>query len=453
MVTMTAPTPVRIGPEGLPARTLGWEILGWTADYLLQPDGPNAEQPWNFTDEQTRFVLWWYAIDESGRFLHRSGVLRRMKGWGKDPVAAALCAIEFVGPCRFGGWDGENPIAVPHPAAWIQTAAVAKEQTRNTMTLFPGMLSRRAIEEYEIDLGKEIIYAHHGRRRIEAVTSSPRTLEGGRPTFVLKNETQHWLANNDGHEMSEVIARNAAKARDGGARVLAITNAHRLGEGAVAELDWRAWEQTGPGGDILYDSLEAPAETDIDDDDSLLAGLECARGDSHWLDLPGILAEIRDPRTSESLARRYYLNQIRSDRDSWLTPAEWEACRRDYILPDGAKIVIGFDGSRFRDATALVATDIATGWQAILGVWTRVEDDPNWEVPAGEVGEVVAEAFRRYDVWRLYADPYWWEDTIAQWSARWGERVAFWPTNRLGAMARAVNLPIGETAANTAASN
>ncbi len=188
MVTATAPAPVRIGPEGLPDRTLGWEILGWTADYLLQPDGPRAEQPWNFTDEQVRFVLWWYAIDESGRFLHRSGVLRRMKGWGKDPLGAALCAVEFVGPCRFGGWDGENPIAVPHPAAWIQTAAVAKEQTRNTMTLFPGMLSRRAIEEYEIDLGKEIIYAHHGRRRIEAVTSSPRTLEGGRPTFVLKNE-------------------------------------------------------------------------------------------------------------------------------------------------------------------------------------------------------------------------------------------------------------------------
>ena len=159
-----------------------------------------------------------------------------MKGWGKDPLGAVLAAIELVGPCRFSGrWDANaEPIGQPHSAAWVQTAAVAKDQTRNTMTLFPALFSQRAIGEYGIDLGKEIVYARGGRCRIEAVTSSPRALEGGRATFVLKNETQHWL-NNEGHAMAEVIARNAAKSRDGSARVLAITNAHRLGEDSDAE--------------------------------------------------------------------------------------------------------------------------------------------------------------------------------------------------------------------------
>jgi len=50
-------------PVGLPERTLGWTVLEWTVEYLRQPDGPEAGQPWRFTPEQVRIVLWWYAVD------------------------------------------------------------------------------------------------------------------------------------------------------------------------------------------------------------------------------------------------------------------------------------------------------------------------------------------------------------------------------------------------------
>lgn len=43
-----------IGPEGLPPLTLGWQVLAWTIDYLLQPDGPEAGMPLRFTPEQVR---------------------------------------------------------------------------------------------------------------------------------------------------------------------------------------------------------------------------------------------------------------------------------------------------------------------------------------------------------------------------------------------------------------
>lgn len=67
-------------PDGtwlLPEHTLGWEILGWVADWLTFPD----EKPWIATPEQARFILWFYAIDENGRFVYRKAVLQRMKGW------------------------------------------------------------------------------------------------------------------------------------------------------------------------------------------------------------------------------------------------------------------------------------------------------------------------------------------------------------------------------------
>lgn len=62
----------------MPRRTLGWQIAGWCAEYLRGDDG----MPWKFTREQLRFVLHWYAVDATGRFRHRKGVLQRLKGWG-----------------------------------------------------------------------------------------------------------------------------------------------------------------------------------------------------------------------------------------------------------------------------------------------------------------------------------------------------------------------------------
>lgn len=62
----------------LPQFTIGWQIAEWCAEYLQAADG----SPWRFTLEQLRFILWWYATDKSGRFVYRTGVLQRMKGWG-----------------------------------------------------------------------------------------------------------------------------------------------------------------------------------------------------------------------------------------------------------------------------------------------------------------------------------------------------------------------------------
>lgn len=67
----------------LPEYTLGHQAMAWVKDNLLSPDSNEYHQePWSPTYEQWRFILWWYAIDERGRWLYRRGVLQRMKGWG-----------------------------------------------------------------------------------------------------------------------------------------------------------------------------------------------------------------------------------------------------------------------------------------------------------------------------------------------------------------------------------
>ncbi|MEU9057846.1 hypothetical protein AB0D13_02835 [Streptomyces sp. NPDC048430] len=165
----------------LPGKTLGWQIAGWSAEYLRSEDGG----PWKFTREQLRFVLHWYAVDENGRFTNRKGVLQRMKGWGKDPLLAVLCLVELCGPSRFSHWDeAGEPVGVPHPRAWVQVTAVNQSQTTNTMALIPSLMSDAFKAKYGIKDGAVLIRANGGKCRLEAVTSSFRALEGKRTTFL-----------------------------------------------------------------------------------------------------------------------------------------------------------------------------------------------------------------------------------------------------------------------------
>lgn len=430
-----------IGPDGhwvLPERTLGWGMLGWYGTWLQLSPGI----PWRDTLEQARWTLWWYAVDEHGRFVYRDGVLQRLKGWGKDPQLAKLCAGEALGPCRFAGWgpDGQ-PVGAPHPQPWVQTAATSLEQTKNTMLLFQYLFTPAAMAEFGLQVLKEKVHARNGAL-IEAVTSSPATLEGARSTFVGMNETQHWNASNSGHDMADVIERNATKSPDGAARTLAITNAPMPGEDSVAERTRDAWElaQAGKAADtgIMYDSLEAPGDAPlpvVDDEESVRAAREviiAARGDSTWLHPDRIIKSIQDVRNPPSRSRRFWYNSLGAPEDAWCARAEWEACKVDGLeLADGDWVVLFGDGSKCDDATALVACRMSDGAVFLLGCWQRPQHAREWTVDRSEVDGVVTDAHERYRVCGFFWDPApgvddetgdrYWDALVDEWALRWGD--------------------------------
>lgn len=437
-------------PSGwrLPERTLGWHAIEWASEWLQHEDG----SPWSYTAEQMRFLLWWYAVDENGRWIYRDGVLQRLKGWGKDPFGATLCALEFVGPCRTDPegstiadpWGNLHPCGVRQPQAWVQTAAVSLEQTRNTMTLFPAYFTPDAVEEFEIDLGKQIIYAHHGAQRIEAVTSSPRALEGGRTTFVLRNETQHWIRSNEGHEMDRVIARNLAKSKDGAARALSITNAYEPGEDSVAERAREAYEsiEAGKFADVgfVYDSVEAPPEA-ILSAETAPEVIRAVRGGAKWLDVERIVQEILDPRNPPSQSRRFYYNQIVASEDAWCTPQEWDVLADKTRRPErGELITLGFDGGETDDHTSLMGCCIEDGYLFTLGVFDprtfipRGGTEPNMHLLRAAADRATRGAYEIYDVVGHFSDVHPWESYIDAWALELGRELCVFasPHHRIG---------------------
>lgn len=414
-------------------RTLGWQVLEWCDYYMRQPDGPKAGEPFVFSDEQVSFLLWFYAIDDTGRFLYQSGVLRRPKGWGKSPFLSAMALVELLGPCRFGGWSATgNPVAVPHPLPWVQLAAVSEAQTTNVMAPILAMLTESpAIDDYQVDPKSSRILVGLGGAggRLVPVTAGSRSLEGARPSFVVMDETHHWVSANGGHHMAEVIRRNLGKSRDGSGRSIEATNAHAPGEDSVAERSFEAMlaqveSKTRTAG-LLYDSSEAPPDTDLADEENLRAGLSIAYGDSaSWIDLDRVVNEVWDPRTPTDVARRFYLNQVVAASDSWASPMDIDACTDHGAMPPrGATIAIGFDGSKNDDATALVGATVDGETVFEIEVWEKPEgpEGEGWEVPRDRVDDMVAHVFANYHVAAFYADLHPWQSYVDKWAETYGD--------------------------------
>src|SRR5437764_849183 len=124
------------GGYWLPEKTLPWQLINWYATWLASPG--DSDKPFLPTPEQAHFLAWWYAVDENGTFAYRAGILRRMKGWGKDPLVAALALGELAGPVAFSHFDEDgNPFGKPRSSSWIQIAAVSQDQTQHLHAL-PG---------------------------------------------------------------------------------------------------------------------------------------------------------------------------------------------------------------------------------------------------------------------------------------------------------------------------
>lgn len=453
--------PVKIGPTWewnpetekwrLPDATLGWGFLSWTGHWLTGKGG----RPWTWTAEQTRMLLWYFAVDAAsaaGDMLFHTYRFQRLKGHGKDPLATGVSAGSLHAPIVFDHWEGDRPVGRDDADAWTQILAVNLDQTKNTMKLFPGLIPEETRRHYGIQIGKQNVWSDGDRRQIEAVTNSVLAIEGGRPKQIIRAEIQNWVEGNGGHEMVAAIEGNAAKAETGSpARILDIFNAYRPGRDSVAERARQNYDDLEAAGidptthGVLWDSLEAPPDAPLTAKDAPEV-VRAVAGDSVWLDTrPNgrIVKSILNPDNSPSESRRKWYNQITGTEDAWVDP-RWVDNPKNRIedpeqhLKPGDRIVMFGDGSKSGDDTGLVGVRISDGFAQTL----------HWQHPkAGElvdraaVDAAVTEAFDTYTVVAFRFDPshakvsegadddrFWWP-LVDEWHRRYSGRLnkKFWP--------------------------
>lgn len=435
-------------PIGAPDLTLGWEAVKWARKYLRQPNGPRAGERFDFVPSQLRFVLWFYAVNESGDWLFRRAVRRLAKGSGKSPFAALIALVELCAPVRLDHFGPDAPggcVGRPVSMPWVVIAATTEAQTENTMRMVRAFLPKgsRVRADFGLDVGQERVNTVDGGK-LHILTGSAASAEGGELTFAVGDEPEHWTPARNGAEFASTLADNLAKS---GSRMLETCNSWDPGAKSVAEASWDSWvaqEEGRSRGDsrILYDARVAPPHTVLHDDprnceldgfcshkagDPCLAevglteALKFVYGDCWWANLGAIKERIWDLQSTEAASRRKYLNQPVADERAWVSPQEWavlaDAAR---VVADREDVVLFFDGSKSRDATALIGCCMSDGYVFTVGVW---EPDPKHTtediVPVAEVDGAVIRAFERWNVVAFFADVQEWQGFVR---VTWPER-------------------------------
>lgn len=431
--------------------TLGPLVCSWMEDCLVFGPGDLRGEPLRLDDEQRGFIYSFYEVmpkghAEEGRRRFKRCALSLAKGLRKTELGAFVAAAELSpsAPVRFDGWDGRgDPTGRPVTDPFLALVAYTEEQSDELCYgALKAILEQSPISD-EFDIGLERIMRVGGDGKAVSLSSSPSARDGARTTWQCFDET-HWFTLDRLKKAHQTMLSNIPKRKASDAWSLEITTAPEPGVGSVAEstMDYARAVHEGRAKDarLFFFHREASAEHDLSTKKGARAAvIEASGAAAKWRDIDTIVSLWADPTTDRNYWERVWCNRLVRTSGQAFDAQLFKSLAGDSTVTDGDLITIGFDGAIFRDATALVATHVETGYQWLLGAWEAPHGHAEWRVPEQEVDDCVDAAFQRYSVWRLYADPPYWQSWVAHWGGKYGsERVIEWWTNRRRQMTHAL---------------
>lgn len=441
------------------ADTLG-VVPAWIEAHCVIPDQEHRGEPFLLGDEQFAFVVNHYRVKSDlssvrkpvDGFVFRRSQLVRAQKWGKSPLVSAFVCAEGVGPvvpvgralggevydCRDHGcgcgflyeYVPGEPMGRRWATPLIQITATSEDQTDNTYDALRPMIDLGPLSELIPKTGEEFIRLPGGGR-IDAVTSKANTRLGQRITFAAQDETGLWLESNGGHKLARTQRRGLAGM---GGRAIETTNAWNPAENSVAQQTFESRSR-----DINKDFQSPPAHLDFgkkaDRHQILLFNYRAAP----WVSVSAIEAEASElMETDPADAERFFGNRIVAGAGAWLEmPKVPKGAPRS--VPDGTRVCGGFDGSDNDDHTGirLVTLDgyrfTPTYGDGRKAYWRP--QDWGGRVPRAEVRAAWSEIAARYELVRVYWDPFLWESELDALAEEHGAKVFLeWRTNRLNPM-------------------
>lgn len=433
--------------------TLGPLVCDWMESCLVFGPGDLRGEPLVLDDEQRGFIYSFYEVmpaghPEEGRRRFKRCALSLAKGLRKTELGAFVAAAELApgAPVRFDGWDGDgNPKGRSVKDPFLALVAYTEEQSDE---LCYGAL-RAILAESDIsgefDIGIERIMRAGGDGKAVSLSSSPSARDGARTTWQCFDET-HWFTLDRLRRAHQTMLANIPKRRKADAWSLEITTAPEPGVGSVAEatMDYATAIAEGLAEDsrMFYFHRQASDSHDLTTKRGARAAVIEASGAAaaKWRDIESIVALWADPTTDRNFWERVWCNRRVKTSGQAFDAALWKSLRIEASpVEDGDVVTLGFDGAKFRDSTALVATHVDSGYQWLLAVWERPHGIEEWRVPEQEVHDAIEAAFQRWTVWRLYADPPYWQTEVSEWSGKYGDdKIVEWWTNRRKQMSHAL---------------
>lgn len=435
--------------------SLGYEVADWIQAYECHGPGDVQGEPVELDDEWLAFIVEAYRLDPvTGRRVYDEAVLSRPKGRAKSELAGWIGVAEAFGPVRFDGWNADGqPVGRPVRSPLLKCLATEESQAGNTFENIAFIASTWGPDEHPDVYGgvtgarqyqsATALYLPHGGE-IRACSAGAASKDGGKETWVCADET-HLYVLRELKAMYGTVSRNLGKRKIAQPWLMQTTTMYRLGEQSIAEETLVPWRKGELPERVLVDHREAKGRIKLDDKAHTIRQLVDVYGPAAaWHDMDRKYADMRDPRIcrDDAEAARYYLNRGMPASDAWIPTGVVDNQARTEVVEPGTAICLGFDGSLNDDSTVLIASRMTDGFLFPVGIWEKPEGRAGiaWEVPRGEVLDAVREAFGRYQVIRMYADPHEWRTDVDTLAGELGaERVISWETRRDVQMAAALD--------------
>lgn len=438
-------------PDAEPWPSLGGQICDLIEERAVFGPGSLKGEPAVLDDEKRAAIWKAYEVyprghELAGRRRHRRVRFSWRKGTAKTEFGGWITYAELhpEGETRFDGWrkvDGSwVPVGRPVRDPYIPMLAYTQEQV---MELAFGVLYTVCTEGPDADLfdvSLERIIRLNGRGRADGkavpLATSPNARDGARTTMNFYDET-HRLTLPSQLSAYETMEANLPKRPLDDPWSLGVTTAGVPGGGSVAEKDKDEAEAIARGEveepELFYFHREASPDHDL----STLAGrVEAVREASgpavaEWSDLRGIAKQWDRPGADRQYLERTWLNRWTQAAAQAFDKTRWtELARPGFTLAPGALVTVGLDGSRWKDTTTLVVTDVLERTQVAYALWAPDENTP---VDLAEVDAKFSEIVARYTLLRLYGDPaLGFDKLMAEWSGRVGPKkvVEFYTDSR-----------------------
>lgn len=444
-----------------PWPSLGPAIRDLIAERACFGPGDLRGQPTVIDAEKAALIDRMYQVyprdhPRAGRRRFKRCAVSLRKGSAKTELAAWVSFAELhpEGPVRTDGWRKEAgvwvPVGRPVVDPYIPMLAYTERQTEELAYAALLCMCQEGPDADLFDATYTRITRAYGDGKAVALATAPDSADGARTTFQHFDEG-HRLVTDRQKETRQTMRNNLAKRVLADPWELETSTTFAEGENSVAQDTHEYAELVAKGKakdpSLFFFHREATpkAGEDLNDPVQLRSAIREASGPAlaRWVDFDGqvdfIAGLYHQPDTDRAYWEQVWLNRRVSATRLAFDVERWKQLARPLFPTDGEPVTVGFDGARWRDGCGFVATHIETGYQWVLELWEKPAGDESWEVTDEQVDALVTDAFTRYHVALLYADPPRFEANVARWAGRHGDRrVLEWYTNRPAQIGRAM---------------
>ena len=378
-------------------------------------------KPFELLDFQKDLLRDIYLLDDEGRRQHRTYLLGLPRKNGKTSLAAALGVYHLIADSA-----DTAPVAIA-AAGDRQQARLVHDEVKRMIQASPDLSSACTVYRNEI-------LSHRNGGTFRCVSADAGLQQGLNPSFVVIDEYHVHKTT----ELFDALTLGSAT-RSQPLAIVISTAGYDLDSPLGRLYRYGTKVKNGEVHDPSFGmTWHGPADNEEYDlhDPATWARFNPAW--DHFMNQDEFESAHR--RTAEAPFTRYRLNGWTKVENSWLPAGVFEALTSDRRLEPGERVVLGFDGSYNGDSTALVACTVDEPRHLeVIGLWEKPDDQSamGWRTPVHEVYAEIVEAFDRYNVVELAADPWRFEQSLAQLDEEFPDRVVQFNTGSAQRMTQA----------------